>query len=67
MRGWLQHGDGNTVYQNHVMGIYIPTTTDIPSTYLETFSAQASPAKQTVNSIDFRRWMNGVWPPVTAR
>ena len=33
---------GNTVYRNHVMGIYIPTATDIPSSYLETFSAGAS-------------------------
>ncbi len=31
---------GNTVYRNQVMGIYIPTTTNIPSSYLETFSAR---------------------------
>lgn len=30
---------GNTVYRNHVMGIYIPTATKIPSSYLETFTA----------------------------
>jgi hypothetical protein len=30
---------GNTVYRNQVMGIYIPTATKIPSSYLETFSA----------------------------
>lgn len=29
---------GNTVYRNKVMGIYIPTATNIPSSYLETFS-----------------------------
>jgi hypothetical protein len=28
---------GNTVYRNKVMGIYIPTATKIPSSYLETF------------------------------
>jgi len=50
---------GNTVYRNQVMGVYIPTATNIPNTYLETFSAGFT-AKQTVNSIDFRRWMNGV-------
>jgi hypothetical protein len=33
---------GNTVYQNHVMGIYIPTSTNIPSSYLETFSGRTS-------------------------
>jgi hypothetical protein len=31
---------GNTVYRNQVMGIYIPTATKIPSSYLETFSAR---------------------------
>ena len=31
---------GNTVYRNQVMGIYIPTETKIPSSYLETFSAR---------------------------
>jgi len=30
---------GNTVYRNQVMGIYVPTATKIPSSYLETFSA----------------------------
>ncbi len=29
---------GNTVYRNQVMGVYIPTATNIPNTYLETFS-----------------------------
>jgi hypothetical protein len=29
---------GNTVYRNKVMGVYIPTATKLPSTYLETFS-----------------------------
>ena len=29
---------GNTVYRNKVMGIYIPTSTNMPSSYLETFS-----------------------------
>ncbi|HEX5193700.1 MAG TPA: hypothetical protein VFW09_12930 [Solirubrobacteraceae bacterium] len=29
---------GNTVYRNHVMGIYIPASTNIPDSYLETFS-----------------------------
>ena len=29
---------GNTVYRNRVMGVYIPTATKLPSTYLETFS-----------------------------
>ena len=33
---------GNTVYRNHVMGIYIPTSTNTPSSYLETFSARPS-------------------------
>lgn len=28
---------GNTVYRNQVMGIYIPTATNIPNSYLETF------------------------------
>ncbi len=31
---------GNTVYRNQVMGIYIPNATNIPSSYLETFSAR---------------------------
>jgi hypothetical protein len=35
---------GNTVYRNHVMGIYNPTATNIPNSYLETFSA---PTAQT--------------------
>jgi hypothetical protein len=30
---------GNTVYRNRVMGIYIPTASKIPNSYLETFSA----------------------------
>jgi len=34
---------GNTVYRNHVMGIYIPTATNLPSSYLETFSTRTSP------------------------
>ncbi len=29
---------GNTVYRNRVMGIYLPTATNMPSSYLETFS-----------------------------
>ena len=29
---------GDTVYRNKVMGVYIPTATKLPSTYLETFS-----------------------------
>ena len=33
---------GNTVYRNKVMGIYLPTSTNMPSSYLETFSPQAS-------------------------
>jgi hypothetical protein len=33
---------GNTVYRNQVMGIYIPTSTNLPSSYLETFSARTS-------------------------
>jgi hypothetical protein len=32
------------VYRNHVMGIYNPTATNIPNSYLETFSA---PTAQT--------------------
>ena len=36
---------GNTVYRNQVMGIYIPDATNIPNTYLETFSAQSSQPK----------------------
>ena len=31
---------GNTVYRNHVMGIYNPTATNVPNSYLETFSPQ---------------------------
>ncbi len=33
---------GNTVYRNRVMGIYNPTATNMPSSYLETFSARTS-------------------------
>jgi hypothetical protein len=33
---------GNTVYRNKVMGIYTPIATNMPSSYLETFSARAS-------------------------
>jgi hypothetical protein len=31
---------GNTVYRNQVMGIYVPTSTNIPDSYVETFSAK---------------------------
>ncbi len=31
---------GNTVYRNRVMGVYTPTATKLPSSYLETFSAR---------------------------
>jgi hypothetical protein len=30
---------GNTVFRNRVMGIYNPTATNVPNSYLETFSA----------------------------
>ncbi len=29
---------GNTVYRNKVMGVYVPTASKLPGTYLETFS-----------------------------
>jgi len=31
---------GNTVFQNHVMGLYIPTGTSGPHTYLATISGR---------------------------